>query len=74
MTPAYVQLRPPEKLRHTWAPERKPVPAIVIVVGEPIGTLVGVMLVIVGSGLGAATVSGSEFEGPPPGVGLETEI
>ena len=67
-----VQMNPLGKLIQTLAGARKPDPVIAIVEDVFTGTLDGVSDVIVGTGFPAATVNGSELEGPPPGEGLET--
>ena len=60
------------KPKQTEAPERKPVPVTVIEGCVNAWALVGVIEVMVGSGLGAVIVNARELEGPPPGEGFET--
>jgi hypothetical protein len=61
-------------LKNTLGNATKFVPWIVTCAPKPVGPLVGLMDVMVGTGLGCTMVSTTAAEGPPPGVGLFTVI
>src|SRR6266850_4927173 len=61
-------------LKKTLGKATKLVPLIVTCAPKPVGALVGLMEVMVGTGFGWTMVSTTGDEGPPPGVGLLTVI
>ena len=61
-------------LKKTLGKATKLVPLIVTCAPKPVGPLVGLMEVMVGTGFGWTMVNTAGAEGPPPGLGLFTVI